>query len=94
MVKHCQRYCDDRDGNIKKCVELAVARGHIVLMGINWAQEMCPLYGVERWLQIRGFLSTTLNGDVVGTKGSVRYRQGGRASEVVGKRGSTVPILD
>ena len=31
-----------------------------------------------------------LNGDAVGTKVSVRYRQGGRESGVVVKRGSTV----
>ena len=40
----------------------------------------------------RGFLSTILNGDAVGTKVSVSHRQGGRSSEVVVKRGSTVCI--
>ena len=52
--------------------------------------EMWPLYGVERWPHIRGFLSTILNGHAVGTEVSVRYRQGGRTLEVVVKRGSTV----
>ena len=37
-----------------------------------------------------GFLGTILNSDAVGTKVSVRHRQGGRSSEVVVKRGSTV----
>ena len=45
-----------------------------------------PLYGVERWPRNRGFLSTILNGDAVGTKVSVRHRQGGRSSGVVVKR--------
>ena len=39
---------------------------------------------------MRGFLSIILNGDAVGTKVSGRCRQGGRLSEVVVKRGSTV----
>ena len=47
--------------------------------------EMWPLYGVERWPQIRGFLSTILNGHAVGTEISIRYRQGGRTLEVVVK---------
>ena len=40
----------------------------------------------------QGFLnySTILNSDAVGTKVSVCYRQGGRESGVVVKRGSTV----
>ena len=40
----------------------------------------------------RSFLSTILNGDAVGTKVSVRHRQGGRSSGVVIKRGSTVHV--
>ena len=39
-----------------------------------------------------GFLGTILNSDAVGTKVSVRHRQGGRSSEVVVKRGSTVLV--
>ena len=84
---NCQRYCGDCD---QKWVELAVVRGHFVLMGIIWAQNVS---GVEGWPQIRGFFNTILNGDAVGTKVSVRYREGGRSSEVVVKRGSTVSEL-
>ena len=54
----------------------------------NWDRESCPLYGVERLLRNRGFLSTILNGDTVRTKVSVHHRQGGRESEVVIKRGT------
>ena len=78
---------------IELWVELAVARGHIVLMGIIWGQKTWPLYGVEGWPQIRGFLSTILYGDAVGTKVSGRYRQGGRSSGVAVKRGSTVNLV-
>ena len=39
---------------------------------------------------IQGFLKYYLNGDAVGTKVSVRNRQGGRYSGVAVKRGSTV----
>ena len=35
---------------------------------------------IERWPPNRGFLSTILNGDAVGTKPSGRYREGGRLS--------------
>ena len=35
---------------------------------------MWPLYRVERWPQIRGFLSTIVYGDAVGTKVSGRSR--------------------
>ena len=61
---------------------------HFVEMGIIWGQKC----GVERWPRSRGSLSTILNSDAVGTgtKVSVRHRQGGRSSEVVIKRGSTV----
>ena len=45
---------------------------------------------IERWPLNRGFLSTTLNGDAVGTKASGRYREGGRLSGVAVKKGSTV----
>ena len=38
------------------------------------------------------YLITILNCDVVGTKVSVCHRQGGRSSEVVAKRGSTVML--
>ena len=55
-----------------------------------WGPETWPLYGVERWPQIRGFLSAILNGHAIRTKVSGRYRQGGRTLEVVVKRGSTV----
>ena len=37
-----------------------------------------------------GFLSTILNSDAVGTKVSVNHKQGGRSSEVVVKRSSSV----
>ena len=60
------------------------------MFAYNWDLENCPLYGVERWLQSRGFLSTILNGGAVRTKVSVCHRQGGHSSEVVVKRGSTV----
>ena len=60
------------------------------MFAYNWDRKSCPLYGVERWPQNRGFLSTILNGDAVGTKVSVHHRQGSRSSEVVVKRGSTV----
>ena len=59
-----------------------------------WGPETWPLYGVERWPQIRGFLSAILNGHAIGTKVSGRYRQGGRTLEVVVKRGSTVSISE
>ena len=59
-------------------------------LSIVCVQLSCPLYGVERWPRGTGFLSTILNGDAVGTKVSVHHRQGGRSSEVVVKRGSTV----
>ena len=42
------------------------------------------------WPPTRGFLSTILYGDAIGTKVSGRYRQGGRPSGVAVKRGSTV----
>ena len=44
---------------------------------------------IERWPPNRGFLSTILNGDAVGTKARGR-REGGRLSGVAVKRGSTV----
>ena len=40
--------------------------------------------GVERWPRNRGFLSTILSGNAFKTKVSVRHRQGGRKSGVVG----------
>ena len=64
-----------------------------MLFAYNWDLENCPLYGIERWPRSRGFLSTTLIDDAVGTKVSVRHRQGSRLSEVVVKRGSTVRLL-
>ena len=63
---------------IELWVELAIVRGRFVLMGIIWGQKAWPLYVVEGWPQIRGFLSIILYGDAVGTKVSGRYRQGGR----------------
>ena len=45
---------------------------------------------IEGWLLNRGFLSTILNGDAVGTKASGRYREVGCLSGVAVKRGSTV----
>ena len=62
-------------------------RGNFVLISIIWGLERQPLYRVERWLQNRGFLKS---GDAVGTKVSVRNRQGGHYSGVAVKRGSTV----
>ena len=62
-------------------------------MGIIWGPKTWPLYGVEGWPLNRGFLSTILNGDAVGTKVSGRYRQGGRSSGVAVKRGSTVHVI-
>ena len=41
----------------------------------------------------QGFLMYNSKGDAIGTKVSVRYRRSGRLSEVVVKRGSTVPPL-
>ena len=55
--------------------------------------EMWPLYGVEGWPHIRGFVSTVLYGDAFGTKVSGRHREGGRFSGVAVKRGSTVSSL-
>ena len=52
-----------------------------------------PLYRVEGWPHIRGFVSTVLYGDAFGTKVSGRYREGGRLSGVAVKRGSTVYTL-
>ena len=43
---------------VKKWVKLAVTRGDFVLMGIIWGRKSWPLYGVERWPQSRGFLSS------------------------------------
>ena len=68
-------------------------RGQYVLVSIIWGHNTWPLYGVEGWLPTRGFLSTILYGDAIGTKVSGRYRQGGRPSGVAVKRGSTVIIL-
>ena len=45
---------------------------------------------VDKWSPSRGFLSTVLNGDAVGTKVSSRDREGGRLPVVAFKRGSTV----
>ena len=62
-------------------MELAVTQGCFKLVCILSGPEMWPLYGVERWLQIRGFLNTILNGHAVGTKVSVAgwpYIRGGR----------------
>ena len=55
--------------------------------------EMWPLYGVEGWPHIRGFVSTVLYGNAFGTKVSSRHREGGRLSGVAVKRGSTVLIF-
>jgi hypothetical protein len=63
-------------------VELAVVRGQYVLVSIISGHNMWPLYGVEWWPPTRGFLSTILYGDAIGTKVSGRYRQGGRSSVV------------
>ena len=64
-----------------------------VLVSIIWGHNTWPLYGVEGWPPTRGFLSTILYGDAIGTKVSGRYRQGGRPSGVAVKRGSTVVML-
>ena len=40
--------------------------------------ETWPLYRVERWPHIRGFVSTVLYGDAFGTKVSGRHRECGR----------------
>ena len=61
--------------------------------GHHLGPKTWPLYGVERWPQIRGFLSTIIYGDAVGTKVSGRSRQGGRSSGVAVKRGSTVDTV-
>ena len=37
--------------------------------------ETWPLYGVEGWPHIRGFVNTVLYGDAFGTKVSGRYRE-------------------
>ena len=68
-------------------------RGQYVLVSIIWGHNTWPLYGVEGWPPTRGFLSTILYGDAIGTKVSGRYRQGGRPSGVAVKRGSTVYIF-
>ena len=73
---------------IELWVEIAIVRGHFVLMGITWGQKTWMLYGLKGWPQISGFLSTILYGDAVGTKVSGRYRQGVRSSRVAVKRGS------
>ena len=66
----------------------------IILVSIIWGHNTWPLYGVEGWPPTRGFLSTILYGDAIGTKVSGRYRQGGRPSGVAVKRGSTVfPLI-
>ena len=57
-------------------------RGQYVLVSIIWGHNTWPLYGVEGWPPTRGFLSTILYGDAIGTKVSGRYRQGGRPSGV------------
>ena len=57
--------------------------GSFCIDGHHLGPKVCPLYGVERWPQIRGFYS-------VGTKVSVRYREGGHSSGVVVKRSFTV----
>ena len=59
---------------IELWVELALVRGHFVLMGIICGQKTWPLYGVKGWPQVRGFLSTILYGHAVRTKVSGRYR--------------------
>ena len=67
--------------------------GRYVMFAYSWDCKSCPLYGVERWPRNRGFLSTILNGDAVGTEVSVRHRQCGRSSEIVVKRVSTVYVI-
>ena len=62
----------------------------VCIDGHHLGAKTWPLYGVEGWPQIRGFLSTILYGDAVGTKVSGRFRQGGRSSGVAVKKGSTV----
>ena len=47
---------------------------------------------IERWPLNRGFLSTILKGDAVGTNASGHYRESGRLSGVAVKRGSTVHV--
>ena len=65
---------DNLAEKVNKC---PLNRGRKVLFAYNWDLESCPLYGVARWPRNRGFLSTILNGDAVGTKVSVRHRQSG-----------------
>ena len=50
-------------------------------LSVIWSREVAAK---------QGFLSTILNGNAVGTKMSVRHRQGGCSSKVAVKRGSTV----
>ena len=65
-------------------------RGRFVLFGVVWDLRMWPLCRGWPDSRKRGFLSTILNGDAVGTKVNGRYRQGGRLSGVAVKRSSTV----
>ena len=76
------------DNLVEKVDKCPLNRGHLVC--VQFGPQKLSLYRVERWPQNRGFLSTILNGDAGGTKVSVHHRQGGRASGVVVKRGSTV----
>ena len=47
------------------------------IVSVQLGPQKLSVYGVERWPQNRGFLSTILNGEAVGTKVSVHHRQGG-----------------
>ena len=54
-------------------------------MAVIWSREVAAN---------QGFLKYYMNGNAVGTKVSVRYRQCGRALEVVVNRGSTVHVQE
>ena len=44
----------------RRCVNLVIRRGQIILVGIIWGREGRPSYGVEGWPQNRGLLCTIL----------------------------------
>ena len=56
--------------------------------------ETWPLYGVEGWPHIRGFVSTVLYGDAFRTKVSGRHREGSRLSGVAIKEGFHCSYID
>ena len=77
---------------IKVCVELVVLRGHFTLMRHHLGSKCAAIIRSREVAENQGFLSTILNGDAVGIQVSGHYRQGGRSSEVVVERSSTVVL--